>query len=179
MRSAVGASAGWGELSDVGQAYGGVSAILSGLALCGIAGSLLLQWRQTRLAHVTAVRERHFELVKMAVEDPDLMFPITPDISIAERKRWMVLNLWVAHWAMLWDTHELSRRALRTVFDELFHDESAAAWWAARGRPGWDVDARGRRKAFQAVADEAYEAASARGQAAETVADSDETPAIN
>jgi hypothetical protein len=43
MRLTAGGDASWDELSDIGQAYGGVSAVLSGLAFCAIAGSLLLQ----------------------------------------------------------------------------------------------------------------------------------------
>src|SRR4051794_23078917 len=89
-----------GRLSDVGQAYGGVSAVLSALAFCAIAASLLLQFQQTRSASIAAARERHFELVRLAIDDPDLLF-------LAERRRLgddarLVArsNLWVAHWLM-------------------------------------------------------------------------------
>ena len=48
VRMIVPKSENWHDLSEIGQAYGGVSAILSGLAFCGIAGSLVLQWRQVQ-----------------------------------------------------------------------------------------------------------------------------------
>jgi hypothetical protein len=38
-----------GRLSDVGQAYGAVSAVVSGLALLGVAVSLVIQQRQNRM----------------------------------------------------------------------------------------------------------------------------------
>src|SRR5690349_9103609 len=39
----------WQELSNVGQAYGGIAAVLSGLAFLGIIISLALQRRQTKI----------------------------------------------------------------------------------------------------------------------------------
>src|SRR4051812_3253478 len=38
----------WRQLADVGQAYGGASALLSAAALCGVGASLLFQRRQMR-----------------------------------------------------------------------------------------------------------------------------------
>jgi hypothetical protein len=158
MRSVVGRSAEWQELSDVGQAYGGVSAILAGLAFCGIAGSLILQWRQTRLTHVMTVSEQHFALAKMGIDDPDLMFPLVSGTPTAEVRRWVLLNLWVAHWRMRWETGELSSAGLRTCFQLLFAEDAARTWWRTLGMGGWGVDhdADRRSRAFEAIADTAY-----------------------
>ena len=150
------------ELSEMGQAYGGVSAILSGLAFCGIAISLLLQWRQVRLTRIMAARERHFELVKLGIDDPSLMLAPLPGGSPASARKRVICNLWVAHWAMGWDIGSLSPARLRVLFDELFGDETARAWWAAGGSPAW---ARDRGGVFWAVADEAYRDACARRMA--------------
>jgi hypothetical protein len=168
MKFVVGRSDSWQELSNVGQAYGGVSAILSGLAFCGIAGSLVLQWRQVRLGQIMTARERHFELVKLAVEDPDLAFPFQHNLSRSELRRWLVLNLWVAHWAMLWDMGALSLQGLRTEFNLLFQDREGLAWWAERGRAGWQGEVSRRRKAFVAVAEDAYQRAVCIRATAET-----------
>jgi hypothetical protein len=155
MGSFVSRSTDWHELSEIGQAYGGVSAILSGLAFCGIAVSLILQWRQVRLTQVMTERERHFELVKMAVDDPTLMFTPIPVTSGAEQRRWMVFNLWVAHWAMLWDTRSINQVVLRKLFDGLFSDDLALKYWVV-SRLSWRMEPGRRRRAFLAVADEAY-----------------------
>ncbi|MEV4351692.1 DUF6082 family protein [Actinoplanes sp. NPDC049596] len=101
----------WRALADVGQAYGGISAILSALALCGIAASLVLQWRQARLADAATRRAQQIELVKVSLSDPDLAFPAMPGVPRNEMRRWMVLNLWVSHWVMLF--RELATQAYR------------------------------------------------------------------
>jgi hypothetical protein len=73
----------WNRLSDIGQAFGGVSAVLSALAFCAIAASLLLQWRQLRMTTVIAARERHFDLVRLAVDDP------LPDAGKRDQRVWV------------------------------------------------------------------------------------------
>jgi hypothetical protein len=160
MRSFVGRSDDWRKLSDVGQAYGGISAILSGLAFCGIACSLLLQWRQIRINQIMTNQERHFELVKMRLDDPTLdniMNP--PGVSPAEARKWTVFNLWVSYWEMLWDTRSEDRLVLRGLLDGLFADSDAVTWWSwARTGGGWSRAATGhrRRRAFVAMADDAH-----------------------
>src|SRR5207249_17958 len=62
----------WTRLGDIGQAYGAASAILAGVALIGVALSLLLQSRQHRAETISAARERHLEIVKLALKDPAL-----------------------------------------------------------------------------------------------------------
>ena len=142
--SIVGHSEDWRRLSDVGQAYGGISAILSGLAFCGIAGSLLLQWRQVRQAQMAAVHERHFELVRLAIEDTDLRAPGPAAPAGAEAKQWVYFNLWVAHWAMRWDIRALGRQEARKQLATLFYDDAASRWWLACG-PLWSINADERR----------------------------------
>lgn len=157
MKSAV-RSGSWNELSNIGQAYGGISAILSGLAFCGVAGSLLLQWRQVRLTQLMTLRERHFELVKLAIEDPGLALSRPSGMDPATGRQWMVINLWVAHWAMQWDARMLTGRSLFVVFEELFRmNAGALEWWVACGAH-WDSDPDRRRRAFMRIADEAYRA---------------------
>lgn len=157
MRSVVSRSDDWQKLSEMGQAYGGISAILSGLALCGIGASLLLQWRQIRSTQVITMRERHFELIKISLENPELAPPHS-GIAEAERRQWMVNNLWVSHWAMLWDVGSINRPGLRRMFDDLFSDNEAINWWTACGE-NWASSSGRREQAFLLVVDEAYRAA--------------------
>jgi uncharacterized protein DUF6082 len=153
-RAAVDPSDDWRGVSDIGQAYGGVSAILSGLAFCGIAGSLILQWRQVRQSHVMTARERHFELMRLTLEgDPGLLAGLlgVPD---AVARQWVIRNLWVAHWAMLWETGALTLPQLRREFDDFFRDETSRAWWTAVGLPRWRDESD---EAFIRVATESYD----------------------
>jgi hypothetical protein len=48
MATVSGTALPWGRLADVGDAFGGVSALLSAVALCGIGASLIFQQRQVR-----------------------------------------------------------------------------------------------------------------------------------
>jgi len=155
-RALVDQSGDWGDVSDIGQAYGGVSAILSGLAFCGIAGSLILQWRQVRQNHLMTARERHFELMRLSLDgDPGLLAGLlgVPD---ATARQWVIRNLWVAHWAMLWETRSMSRPQLLREFDDFFRDEASRAWWVAIGLPRWSQESD---EVFLQTATESFERA--------------------
>jgi hypothetical protein len=60
----------WGKLSNVGQTYGAVSALLAAIAIVGVALSVLLQLRETRFNRLESGRSRHHELLRMAMENP-------------------------------------------------------------------------------------------------------------
>jgi hypothetical protein len=63
----------WEQLSYVGQTYGAASALLSALALTGIALSLTLQARELRTARKDSERNHHFRLMEMAMTSPGLL----------------------------------------------------------------------------------------------------------
>ena len=65
----------WAKLSNIGQTYGAASAVLSALAVGGVAISLFLQANQGRANQVQMVREYQRELVRMLLDDPDLYLP--------------------------------------------------------------------------------------------------------
>ena len=60
----------WQTLGSIGEAYGGISALLSGAALIGVAISIGQQSRQVRLARVQASRTLHFELIRYVIDNP-------------------------------------------------------------------------------------------------------------
>ncbi|MBM2614747.1 hypothetical protein JIG36_04155 [Actinoplanes sp. LDG1-06] len=147
----------WQTLSDVGQAYGAISAILSGLALCGVAVSVTVQWRQTVWARIASARERHFELIKLILEDPELSYRGPADVeSDREHRRQLVCNLWVSHWMLLWELGELDAESLRYAFDDLFADAVSRDWWRSAG-PIWMAHRSRRRREFVAVAWSSFE----------------------
>src|SRR4051812_15048037 len=74
MVLAVGYPLPWARLGDVGQAYGAVSALVSALALLGVAVSLVIQQRQNRMVEEQAVRQRHSELVRLTLEDERFLY---------------------------------------------------------------------------------------------------------
>lgn len=122
----------WRALSDAGQAYGGVSAIVAGLGFCGIAASLALQVRQTRLAQAISARERHFELVRFNLENPALSYQLRDEPPVRYQKK-VLINLWVSHWLLLWDIGEADERFLHFALADLFQERLARQWWQQWG----------------------------------------------
>ena len=48
----------WPQLSNIGQTYGAASALLTGLALIGVVGSIVFQVRAIRVSREQAMRDR-------------------------------------------------------------------------------------------------------------------------
>jgi hypothetical protein len=65
----------WAALSEIGQAFGAVSALISAVALVGIAASLRLQRQQTKVAQFQLVSGMRTDLINLALEDPRYLAP--------------------------------------------------------------------------------------------------------
>jgi hypothetical protein len=111
---------------------------------------------------ITAERERHFDLVKMGIDNPELAIGLLPGLTTSEVRQRGMRNLYVAHWAMQWDTGTLSRPALRSLFDRLLNDRVAREWWASLGPGGWSLQHGPRRQVFLTIADASYSRACER-----------------
>lgn len=143
---------GWTEMANVGEAYGGIAALLSGLALGGVAISLLLQWRQSYAERTLAVRQHHIELIKLGIAEPLLLGRTSsPALDRETAMLHINANLWVAHWAMLWDLKYCDEAQLRHLVSQLFASDAAARdWWHMYG-PMWSVRMDRRRRRFQEI----------------------------
>ena len=150
----------WARLGNIGQAYGAIGSIFSGIALAGVAVSLLQQRRQIRLQQVLAVRERHFELSRLGLEVPhgtDLWF--NPKDPAAPIKAYA--NLWVGYWSMQWELKLMDEDALRSVAASLFKNSDARDWWGELdGR--WSANRTRDRVQFEAILSDEWRHASAR-----------------
>lgn len=135
----------WRGLSDVGQSYGAISAVLSGVALCGIAASLLMQRQQYRLSEHQALRQRHHELIKMTFDDPSLKPCWGEDASGSglSEKEAAYCNLIVDHWHMLWRLGQVSEEAVRGIARRFFDGEIGRLYWRAYGSDWMPADDRG------------------------------------
>lgn len=60
----------WVRFSYIGQTYGAASALLTGVALLGVAGSMVFQVQATRVSREQTAREQHVHLIEMALADP-------------------------------------------------------------------------------------------------------------
>lgn len=153
----------WVRLSNIGQTYGAISAILSALALGGIVASLLYQARDSRIAHEQLTRTFQFELIKLELEDPSLMAamgaPWGVDIpsDSASLREFLYVQMWVSYWAGSYVTGEMPASVLRNLAsDELFRGRAGRAYWAAVGQRQV-INSKGRRNNFFRLLDDEYE----------------------
>jgi len=152
----------WGQLSNIGQTYGAISAILSALALGGILASLLYQARDSRIAHEQLARTFQFELIKLELEDPSLMVamgaPWGTDIpsDSASLREFLYVQMWVSYWAGSYVTGEMPASVVRSLAShELFKGRAARAYWAAVGQRQV-TNSKGRRNNFFRLLDDEY-----------------------
>lgn len=62
LRALGGSNLDWSRLSNIGQTYGAVSAIIAAVALLGVVSSLIVQSREAKIARISAQRAHHVEL---------------------------------------------------------------------------------------------------------------------
>ncbi|GAA1743423.1 DUF6082 family protein [Luedemannella helvata] len=157
MRNLADTRSDWTLLADVGQTYQGVAAVLAGLAFCGVAMSLLLQWRQNRTAQIIATRERHQDLLRFALDNPRYLplgfGDLDGDIDYGP---WVYSHLLVSHWKLAWDLGQLSEDSVREHAHTLFLSPEPYAWWRAVGHK-WASDDSRRNKRYTSMINEAFD----------------------
>jgi hypothetical protein len=155
----------WAKLSNIGQTYGAISAILVALGLSGVAVTVFLQVQEARQSRVQAARDRHHELMRMALEDPVLMQALQPlpDFSDDEHKQVVFLNLIVQFWLMLWKFDDIDEIELRRqLAAELFSTPIGRRSWSQYQGARNDTEARrARGRRFYDILDEEYHSATA------------------
>ncbi|MGN9913619.1 DUF6082 family protein [Phytohabitans sp. LJ34] len=151
----------WERLSAVGEAYGGVAPVFSSVALVAVAVSLLLQWRQSRVALLYSNRMQQLELAKLSLDNTEFLYVEGADVMNDPDVKYKVYaNLMVAFWATAWDLRRVDSVNLRRGAARLFESEVAREWW-----PGSRLSyARTRRgKKFVDLLDEEYASAVSAG----------------
>jgi hypothetical protein len=157
----------WRLLSDIGQAYGAASALLTGLALFGVVGSMIYQARAIKVSRNQASREHLAHLIELALEDPVYQRCWGSDPAAEptrDRYRQQVyLNLIVSHWENDYVLGGFREHALRDAFAWLFRGEAGRIFWAdARGVRPQVAESR-RAKKFCRIAEQEYQKAIASG----------------
>lgn len=121
----------WRRLSEIGQTYGAVSTLISILTLGGITVSLLLQSRSARLDHEQVPRTIHMELMKMALEDPELLAcwggAATGEVVPTQRQS-IYINLVVSFWEMNLEVGR-SEAQVKLAADGLFSGPLGREFW--------------------------------------------------
>jgi hypothetical protein len=147
----------WSRLSDIGQAYGAVSALLSALALGVI---VTLQRSQVRYERSWLLREMHVDIIKIALDDPvytQCWGPRMAPPGMDERLFYYV-NLILNLWFYSWQHGELRDEQVRVYAASLFEGAVGREFWVWHG--GWSIaSGSGRRRAFLQMVDREYQRA--------------------
>lgn len=154
----------WDRLSAIGQTYGAASALLSGLALGGVALSVLLQVTANRRDRIQLARGLHLELTRMALDDPTLL-ECWGGAPVEEDERQLVyINLIVSYWQARWDTGASGEAEIRRFAADLFKAEIGRRFWRRHGanRIAGQAGSRRRRRPLHLM-DQEYRRAIALG----------------
>jgi hypothetical protein len=152
----------WGDLGDVGQAYGAASALLSGFALMAVSASVVLQLRHNVATQQQAARGLHRDLLEMCIRDPHLYWPVmsgtTEKVSPTHVRRHIFTVLLLNYFEMSLDFGVIPEKLLREEgLTSLFAGPHGQLFWQHH-REGWRTPIasthRGRR--FFDIADEEY-----------------------
>lgn len=150
----------WERIGNIAQAYGAVSALLSGLAVVGVAASLFLQAREAKAARVQNGRTLHIELTKLAMENPEYLDCWGgPDSSrtVLLRRQHMYVNLVMSHWEMAYELGDITDHWVAATSDELLAGEVGRSFWA-RARASRIATAKSRRsRRLHQIIDARYE----------------------
>lgn len=169
----------WAKLSDIGQTYGAASALLTGLALIGVVGSMVFQVRAIRVSREQSSREHHAHLVEMALADPVYQRCWGGDPAAhASRDRYrqqVYLNLIVSKWENDYVLGGFRDHALRGTLEYFFRGEAGRQFWAESRiiRPQLSESRRAVR--FCQIVEEEYQKAIASGP---HVVDSEEPSSV-
>jgi uncharacterized membrane protein len=153
-----GGSGAWERRSLIGQTYGAVSAILSVFALGGVAFTLYYQVKETRRAVDDGRRQAMAELLRMAMDDPDLdaCWGPVPDEDLAVRRQRLYSNMIVTQWGTAFRAGALPEVRLRANAAEMFSGAAGRAYWAEARESRLRTAATRVDRRFTAVLDEEY-----------------------
>jgi len=168
----------WLRLSNIGQTYGAVSALLTALALGGVVASLIYQARDVSTARQQANRTFHNELLKMEMDNPLYMdvigAPFGQKVGLTDynslRQNHFV-HMWVLYWEGQYKLREMSDDELRYfAANELFASAAGRRYWSI-GRSDRLRYYKGRLRRCTLIIDEEYSKAIAIGPPAATSLD--------
>ncbi|MGI5326682.1 DUF6082 family protein [Actinomadura nitritigenes] len=160
--------------SDIGQALGPVAVFFSGVAFIGITAALLMQGRELRnqreeltiareeqqRSSELAMRELHTDLIKMAIDDPELrsVWPApAPGHETTRKDHYcnLILNLQ----KVAYETHTIDLPELRGALRFLMTSPDMRAFWSrTRSAHVTITESDGPEEVFTAEVDAAYAA---------------------
>jgi hypothetical protein len=121
----------WTVLSNVGQSYGPIATILSGVALIGVVATVNLQSRQTRVLAEQAIRQMQLELMREAWRDPDLLsaLEVVPDGQGQKARQHAFLNTYFMYLRMGLMSGHISESEIEEISARCFSTSPGALYW--------------------------------------------------
>lgn len=124
----------WMRLSNIGQSFSGISAVLAAVALVALAYSSTLQARQIRIAQLQAIRSLQLETFKLAIADPQLSAAWGVNATnVADYERWRVrayTNMCMMYIHTGFRAGEMTEAAVRrSAREELFVTSAVREFW--------------------------------------------------
>jgi hypothetical protein len=146
------------RMGQIGQAYGGISALLAGIAAGGVAAALLVQIRQFKLSQAQGMRMMQIDLMKMLIDNPELR-PLSPTYRGASkeaRQRSIFTNLMFRYLELGYEVGYFSAPAVsRELRDQLGVAEIRQLW--EKVRPFYAASARNEaQREFFEIMDSTY-----------------------
>jgi hypothetical protein len=154
----------WTEIGNIGQAYGAASAVLSALALLGVAVSVILQVREHLANRSQIVRSQHFRLLELAIEKPELYTQILGldgrAMSANEIRQHLFTTMFVNYAETGYSLGNIPELSLREeVLRGIFASEPGRKWWLRTER---DWQKSGRSSKFVQIVEDEYSKATFR-----------------
>jgi hypothetical protein len=143
----------WGRLSEIGQTYGAVSALISVVALGGVAVSLILQLRSAQLDREHAYRSVHLQLIDMAFDRPELLACLEFGVASTEvdRRQNLYCNQLYLALEMGYGVGALHDERLRVSVREMLSEPGRRWWGETRGARAASITGRRARQLFDIV----------------------------
>jgi hypothetical protein len=106
-------------------------------------------------------RQRHFDLVKLALDNPEFFAVVDGDLARGGDLRLRTYaNLMMGYWVAMWELGELGESELRALTCGMFANDAARTWWGqVHGR--WITVPSRRRRRFITIVDEEWSKAEA------------------
>jgi hypothetical protein len=159
----------WEKLSQISQAYGALSVVLSAGALAGVAASLAYQARQTRIATEETTWTAHRELLLLSLANTEFLTcwePPSIAVTSEEWRRIVYAHLIIQDWEKSYQFRLINDDQLTKTFALHFRGQTARDHW----RNSRDFYVRHaaagenpRLRRFVDLAERAYEAAVTTG----------------
>jgi uncharacterized protein DUF6082 len=117
-----------------------VSELISSIALIGVVITLFLESRQLRTSQIQASRTLRGELIRLAMDYPDIASVMGLEISPDDYPRYAFLGLLLDSWEIGYSLSTMSAKAVQVQARTMFNSDYARTWWAA-ARKAWDDQA--------------------------------------